>query len=1322
MTSSSGDPQAPRVLPDDPSVDPLPRQRRALEDALVLSEREAHEAEAGIDRRFEKAYRKLESRYAAFQEKVESRYRRQSDSARSEFEHLMRQIESVSTSDTSTLESKTKTLKAQLKQEIEQTAREARRKLDHESWLAESVADAARERLKKEYEVLKKRVPARRQQVQSLREQAEWLFEAYRYTPIGATELPEGSTRDETQDANERFESAYAEAEQGVFAFEALRLPRLFVGGRHWLVLFVGCAMAVGAAWGASQLQLPNLPPFSVTGPVAAALTAVLMIGVGMLLKSRSRRQVREQAGPLRVALDEATAAVDAWFDQEKHRIHQREAEISERRDLDVGKAKASFETLMADLGRRREETLGKIDQAYQSLSKEVASRRSQAVEQIEAGQKGRLPTLEQRYTRYRQWARHWHESAKAELDREQQAARDELASRWQERLDRIRAVAQESEAWNREVFASWREDRWTTWTPTATHRAPVRFASLHVDTREWAPGARRLGGFDDNDRAIIHMPATLVFPQRGSLLIQSHDAAGRRRAIRMLQGLITRLLTTLPAGRAQFTIIDPVGLGENFAGFMHLADHDEALVSNRIWTETAHIEQRLVDLTAHMENVIQKYLRNEFDTIDAYNEQAGELAEPYRFLVIANYPANFSEESARRLGSIVASGARCGVFTLIAHDMKMELPPGLDISDVEAQSVHLRQHDGENFVWRAEVFRDFPITLEAPPDEEQVTRLMHVVGKAAKESKRVEVPFETIVPPDDKAWTGDTREEIRVPVGRTGATRLQYFSLGRGMSQHALIAGKTGSGKSTLLHVMVTNLALWYRPDEVEFYLVDFKKGVEFKTYVTNKLPHARAVAIESDREFGLSVLQRIDEEMERRGQLFRRHDVQDLAGYRNATGEQMPRTLLIVDEFQIFFSEDDKLAQDAAILLDRLVRQGRAFGIHVILGSQTLGGAGGLPRSTIGQMAVRVALQCSEADSMLIFDDDNAAARLLSRPGEAIYNDAGGLIEGNSPFQTSWLPDATRDHYLRRSHEATHEQVLHDEPMIVFEGNVPARIEENRRLQRALEAPVEKPTAVRLWFGDAVAIKDPTHALLRRQGGANVMMVGQRDDAALAMMASSMISLAAQGQESLRFIVLDGTPADSPSAGWLEKLTTHLPQAATLAGWRDVDATLAELAEEVRRRRDDDAYNAPGIFLFIQAIQRYRMLRRSEDDFSFSTSDEDKPPAPDKLLAEILREGPPLGVHVILWADTPATLERTFDRSTLREFDHRVLFQMSATDSSNLIDSPAANQLGFHRALYYSEEQGVLERFRPYAFPDEAYLARLDQLFSGRTQAEPR
>src|SRR5207245_5701255 len=154
---------------------------------------------------------------------------------------------------------------------------------------------------------------------------------------------------------------------------------------------------------------------------------------------------------------------------------------------------------------------------------------------------------------------------------------------------------------------------------------------------------------------------------------------------------------------------------------------------------------------------------------------------------------------------------------------------------------------------------------------------------------------------------------------------------------------------------------------------------------------------------------------------------------------GPVMPRILLVVDEFQEFFVEDDKLSQEAALLLDRLVRQGRAFGLHVLLGSQTLGGAYSLARSTIDQMAVRIALQCSEADAQLILNKDNSAARLLSRPGEAIYNDANGAMEGNEVFQVVWLPEEERGQVL----ETVRQRALRDlpdsagRPPLVFEGN---------------------------------------------------------------------------------------------------------------------------------------------------------------------------------------------------------------------------------------------------------------------------------------------
>ena len=177
-------------------------------------------------------------------------------------------------------------------------------------------------------------------------------------------------------------------------------------------------------------------------------------------------------------------------------------------------------------------------------------------------------------------------------------------------------------------------------------------------------------------------LPALCPFPDRGSMLFLAQDA-GRARAVEALQAVMFRLLTSIPPGKVRFTILDPVGLGQNFAAFMDLADHDDLLVTSRIWTETAHIEQRLADLTAHMENVIQKYLRDRYPTINDYNAMAGEVAEPFRILVVANFPTNFSADACRRLVSIVQNGPRCGVLTLITVDRKQPMPEGFQLSDL---------------------------------------------------------------------------------------------------------------------------------------------------------------------------------------------------------------------------------------------------------------------------------------------------------------------------------------------------------------------------------------------------------------------------------------------------------------------------------------------------------------------------------------------------------------------------------------------------------------------------------------------------------------
>jgi hypothetical protein len=1042
----------------------------------------------------------------------------------------------------------------------------------------------------------------------------------------------------------------------------------------------------------------------------------------------------QRQAGPLAAAIasalgkarrlhDTAGAKGESHYQQEIERIQNEFGSTTRLADQELKQAVAQASELRVacrmESDGRAFRMLEKNDRLHRAKRERIARDHAGAAEDLK------------RTAEVRQKAEAEASGKKeAKLTADYQAQWQKLETEWNSRIQPIYEAITSAKAFAEKLFPPWQSPVLESWTPPAQFAGAAQFAQMEVDVEKLSETAARDKRLTLPGPSQFALPLCLVYPEQGSILFETangkHDDA-----IGALNNVILRLLATAPPGRLNFTIIDPVGLGQNFAGIMHLADYEEQIINSRIWTQSGQIEQKLADLNDHMEKVIQMYLRNEYATIAEYNEQAGVIAEKYHFLVVADFPANFTETAAKRLLSIAASGARCGVYMLIHWDQRQPLPAEFIPDELRKSSVCISGKE-TGFMIGAKPIPGADLVLDAPPSAEFATEFIHRVGRSSRDSSRVEVPFAHVAPPEAELWSEETTSELRVPIGRTGATKFQYLAIGKGTCQHGLIAGKTGSGKSTLFHVIITNLALWCSPEQVEFYLVDFKKGVEFKCYATHRLPHARVVAIESDREFGLSVLQRVDEELKRRGDLFRQLGVQDLPGYKKAGGtETLPRSLLIIDEFQEFFVEDDKISQTASLLLDRIVRQGRAFGIHVLLGSQTLGGAYTVARTTLGQMVIRIALQCNEADAYLIMDDNNPAPRLLSRPGEGIYNDMAGMLEGNSPFQVVWLPDDVRETYLKKVQARAEEEEgrrtgseggpLYPGP-IVFEGNAPADVRENPVLQRLLEATVVKrTTASRIWLGAPNSIKGPTEAVFHRQSGNNLLVVGQREETTLAILSIGLMALAAQHPlGTARFILCDGTPPGTPQRQFLNRIIQANPHPVTLAKQSDLARIMKDLADDMKNRADaPDPEAAPPVFLFIHGLQKYSKLRY-EEDFGFSATDTEAPPNPAMVLNNLICEGTRLGFHVIATCDTYNNVNRFLSRKAFSEFEMRVLFQMSANDSASLIDNPKASLLGLHRALFYNAQEGYLETFRPYALPGSEWIEsaarNLARLLKGR------
>jgi hypothetical protein len=925
---------------------------------------------------------------------------------------------------------------------------------------------------------------------------------------------------------------------------------------------------------------------------------------------------------------------------------------------------------------RNRREALEKELKLLEDVEEESLQQINQKINTllnaVKADREGRISALKERLR-----------TECAEFEKQTLQSFQDWLRGWRERVNRLR---EEMVRWGAE-WKQWQSEQWV----------PVSEPMVFLRLGEWV----RTIEIPGTPREVVSLPALVPF--RGAAgLFRSASGAEREAVIRSFQSLGFRLLASVPPGKLRFTFIDPVGLGQNVAPLLHLKEFDESdedsLVTSRAWVDAEHIRRQLKSLKEHIATVVQERLRDQYPNIEAYNRKAGEVAVPYRVLMVLDFPANFSDEAAQDLLAIARTGSQVGVFTIVHYDPGRKLPYDFKVEEL-AQSLRVAQWD---------VFNEWSLLPDELPPQELRNVFIQKWGAEAQKGMKVEVPFAKLLElselspwwektADDKKPKPSTADAVEVPLGLITAEKPHCLVLGKGTWIHALIVGRPGSGKSNLMHIIVTAAALKYSPEELRMYLVDLKT-VEFAVY--RELPHAEAVAVDADREFALSILEGLDQEMLKRMDIFK-NVAQNLTEYRKKTRQTMPRILLLVDEFQVLFEQDDQVAEKAGRLLDRLVRQGRAFGIHVLLGSQSLAGHS-LPRSTLDQMAVRIALQCSEADSRLVLAEDNPAARRLSRPGQAIYNSANGLIEGNMEFQVALFSDRDREEYVRLIAKKS------DRRPLVFDGNKPARLEDcaplNTRLQ---EGPLSSARFVESWIGEPVAIRPPVAVRWSRRSGNHLVVVTREEEEGVGVLMSAGVALCVSyPAQRLRMYIADFCTPEAEWAGVSEILQATFPEQIKILGRRELLRTLTELQEMVRRFVEEGSVIREDHYLVLVGVHRIRDLRLS-DDLGFRLGEE-MSLHPSEQLAAILRDGPEAGVHVLMWCDTVGNLQRYVDRRALREIGLRVAGPMSEEDSMHLLDSSVAARLDKpHRMVFYDDERpGMVEKFRPYVVRDLAWL----------------
>lgn len=501
-----------------------------------------------------------------------------------------------------------------------------------------------------------------------------------------------------------------------------------------------------------------------------------------------------------------------------------------------------------------------------------------------------------------------------------------------------------------------------------------------------------------------------------------------------------------------------------------------------------------------------------------------------------------------------------------------------------------------------------------------------------------------------------DSRYGLEVEIGRHGTDRPARLVLGREGGHHAICIGRTGSGKTNLFHVVISNLVRRYSPDELELYLLDFKEGVEFSVYAELSLPHCRAVAIDADRGFGLSVLTHLKRELNRRASIFKAAGVgiTSLERYEVTTGLNMPRIVLLIDEFQVLLQPGERLAGAApgaaAATLEDLVRRGRSFGLHVILGSQTLAGRE-LTAATLGQLAVRIVLPCSAPDAAALLGEQPVSNQLRG-PGDAVVWLAGQGDVSDAHLAKIFAADL--DDLPALAEASRHHASKDGRPApvpFIFRGSGQTELAEVLPHLRKVKEELRDPGAGIVALGAPTAFGERPAAVLRNVRGRNLLFVHRADETRAEFLYSALESaLLLDPDCSAALCDLEGSvsregelPARLAAAFGPR---VHLVAAADLAG--KVEELAAGLGERKGGR----------MLLAIAGAGRSNLSRV---------------PA----FATLLKDGAERGVHVIATCDGVRNLEKLVDRNLIPEFGIRALGPASGGESQRMLEASDAETL---------------------------------------------
>ncbi|MFU8872606.1 FtsK/SpoIIIE domain-containing protein [Micromonospora sp. SL4-19] len=717
-----------------------------------------------------------------------------------------------------------------------------------------------------------------------------------------------------------------------------------------------------------------------------------------------------------------------------------------------------------------------------------------------------------------------------------------------------------------------------------------------------------------------------VLVPLGGGTHLAVDTDARQPRVGELLRAVVVRLLAAAPPGAVRVVGIDPAAFG---AAFLPLRPLHDAGVLGPAATTAAEITALLDEAERHARTA----------------QQAARDDQELLVVVAASAPP---PRELARLAALTHAGPAAAVCVLLAGHPSAgpgDAPPPL------GATTQLRLNDryalvgdppGQPFSADGSGLAA-PVVLDGDPSQATVTGLARQLAATTRRAE--EVAFTDLLPA--RRWTESSGTGLRTVLGRAlrplqlGASDAapRPGAVGRELvtvafddaTPHWLVGGRTGAGKTVFLLDVLYGLAAGYSPAELQLYLLDFKEGVSFTEFVPTErdpswLPHARAVGIESDREYGVALLRELRTELTRRAALLKRHGVTKLADL--PPNARPPRIVTVVDEFHVLFAGNDALARQAVDLLEELARKGRSYGLHLVLASQSITGVEALygrAEAIFGQFPLRVALPGGGG----VLDPLNDAATALA-VGTAVVNTAGGVAGANTEVR---FPDA---HAARADLAALRRELFQARPA----GSPPPTVFRGYETPRLVDDPTwaglrpgaEPPLAL---VGRTVDVAGSGASVrLDPVPGRHLAVVGTAA-AGADVLRSATLSLARQhAPGTARFLLAPLAPGTTDLANDLAMELAAAGQPVQRLDQADLPGRLAALVTADGPGQGSPAAAHPAgsstgptgrTYLVVFGVDAAADALATTDPTTFRSGHDD--------LRAVLRQGPAHGVHLLGW-----------------------------------------------------------------------------------------